>query len=148
MDIAQWLADGWEWMDSTITRVAARLGDAPPHPGSDWPWRAVAAAWITGLAGVVAAALWPATVDEGALAPAREGGAGAPGVPRLTGQRLTVMPPGYTGLPPRALDLLDARVPEGSRLEWRLRFAPQPAGAAIVSPGGAALVCRRSTGST
>ncbi|MGI4759441.1 MAG: App1 family protein [Janthinobacterium lividum] len=30
MDIAQWLADGWEWVDASITRVAARLGRLRP----------------------------------------------------------------------------------------------------------------------
>jgi phosphatidate phosphatase APP1 len=30
MDIAQWLADGWEWVDTTVTRAAARLGRLRP----------------------------------------------------------------------------------------------------------------------
>ncbi len=128
-------------------RLRRRLGAAPPPDLADaWPWRAIALAVALGLAIAAAALLWPAPREKTPLAPAREGGAAAPGIPHLTGQRLTVVPPAYTGLPPRALDTLDARVPEGSRLAWRLRFDPAPAGAAIVSPGGGSLSLRTEDG--
>ncbi|MCP6093639.1 hypothetical protein NL391_27730, partial [Klebsiella pneumoniae] len=72
------------------------------------------------LAAIAAIALWPDGAGSGGpLSPAHEGVA-RPGIPTLTAQRLTVVPPAYTGLPSRALGTLDARVPAGSRLEWML----------------------------
>jgi hypothetical protein len=54
-----------------------------------------------------------------------------PGLPQLMGQRLTIQPPAYTGLPPQTVDTLDAALPEGALLRWRLQFAPPPASAAL-----------------
>ena len=47
----------------------------------------------------------------------------------------------YTGLPQRAQSALDARVPAGATLRWRLRFAPQPARATLRFHDGRELVC-------
>ncbi len=122
-------------------RVAARLDAVPPPDlAAPWPARWIGALWLAAAIAVAALLLWPdARRDAATLAPAQEGVVAVPGVPRLVGQRLTVVPPGYTGLPARPLDTLDARVPQGSRLVWTLRFAPEPDGAAIVAPEGGRL---------
>lgn len=91
---------------------------------------ALVLAWGLGLAAVLAAVLWlgPTGDVEEALTPRLV----APGPPVLVAQALRVVPPGYTGLPARAADGLSAKAPAGSRLVWRLRFAPQAATAALV----------------
>ncbi len=73
------------------------------------------------------------------LAPSGEETPTAPGMARLVGQRLRVIPPGYTGLPARDLGELDAKVPQGSRLIWTLAFAPEPSGASLAILGGGAI---------
>jgi hypothetical protein len=104
-------------------RVQNRLAAAAPDPRPAWSVRRIAIAWALGLLALLAILLWP---RDGALAPAHEGAASPPGVPLLVGQRLRVIPPAYTGLAPRDLASLDGQVPQGSRLEWTLRFAPRP----------------------
>jgi len=109
-------------------RVQRRLAQAAPDLRPAWSVRRIAIAWALGALAVLALLLWPRAVP---LAPAHEGEVSAPGVPHLIGQRLRVVPPAYTGLPPQDLTSLDGQVPQGSRLEWTLRFGPQPAGAAL-----------------
>jgi hypothetical protein len=109
-------------------RVQRRLAEAAPDLRPAWSVRRIAIAWALGGLALLALVLWP---RAGSLAPAHEGAASAPGVPHLIAQRLRVVPPAYTGLPPRDLTSLDGQVPQGSRLEWTLHFAPQPAGAAL-----------------
>ncbi|KQT31928.1 hypothetical protein ASG29_08605 [Sphingomonas sp. Leaf412] len=113
-----------------LARVSARIDGAAGDLTDPWPVRAIAATWIAAAAAVVAVLLWPAPREE-RLAPSDEGVARVAGVPALTGQRLRVVPPGYTGLPARNLTTLDARVPVGSRLEWVLAFEPAPRAATI-----------------
>jgi hypothetical protein len=109
-------------------RVQRRLAAAAPDLRPAWSVRRIAIAWGLAVLALLLLALWP---RAGALAPAHEGATSPPGVPRLVGQRLRVIPPAYTGLPPRDLTSLDGQVPRGSRLEWTLRFAPRAAGGAL-----------------
>ncbi|MCU6452465.1 DUF4175 domain-containing protein [Sphingomonas sp. A2-49] len=99
---------------------------------------------VAGVAVLAGAAilLWPRAQGV-ALAPAQEGLAAAPGVPRLTAQALEIMPPAYTGLPPRVSRVLDARVPQGSRLRWTLRFDPAPRRAMLATVGRAGIALGR-----
>ncbi len=106
-------------------RLRGRLASAKLDPRPAWSVRRLLLAWGVGAFMILALLLWP---RPGALAPAHEGPAPPLGVPHLVGQRLHVIPPAYTGLPPRDLTSLDGQVPSGSRLEWILRFAPQPKG--------------------
>ena len=78
---------------------------------------------------IAAILLWPAANDAETktTAPART--ASSVVAPVLTGARLRITPPAYTGLPVREQTALDARVPEGSRVEWLIDFAPQPTSA-------------------
>ena len=116
-------------------RVARRLAAARPDLRPGWSTRRIAAAWLAAALAVAVVVARPGAAPAG-LAPARDGVAAAPGIPRLVGQRLRITPPAYTGLPPREVTGLDVRAPAGSRLDWTLAFAPQPAAAALVFPGG------------
>jgi len=117
-------------------RVQSRLAAAAPDLRPTWSVRRIAVAWAVGALVLLGLMLWP---HAGALAPAHEGAASPPGVPHLVGQRLRVIPPAYTGLRPRDLTGLDGQIPQGSRLEWNLRFAPQPTGAELSVVQGQAL---------
>lgn len=118
-------------------RLQARIDAVPPpdlRPAL--PQRTLALLWVLGLALIVALFAWPSHRSADALAPSGEETPAAPGMARLVGQRLRVVPPGYTGLPARDLAGLDARVPQGSRLIWTLAFAPEPNDASLAILGG------------
>ena len=122
------------------TRIAARVEAAPPPvPAQDR--RAIGAIAAVALIAAALVLAWPQRPDA-TLAPAQEGLAAAPGVPRLVAQALAVVPPAYTGLPPRMSATLDARVPAGSQLRWTLRFAPDPRAATLAAVGRAAIPLR------
>lgn len=110
------------------TRLSARIEvDPRMPPPTPWPWRRLAPAWLLGLALAVLALAWPSTPPAGQAAPAegaRRDATTGPVV--LQAQQLRIEPPAYTGLPAQQLDTLDAQAPEGARLVWTLRFAPQP----------------------
>ncbi|WP_186456930.1 DUF4175 family protein [Sphingomonas suaedae] len=119
-------------------RIERRIAAIDPEMLADgWSRRRIAIAWAVGTVIVAAILLWPQPRPAPPpLAPAAEGTDAAPGEPRLTGQRVRIVPPAYTGLPPRYSDRLDIRAPTGSRIEWTLAFAPQPSGAALQLVGG------------
>ncbi|MES2753147.1 MAG: DUF4175 domain-containing protein, partial [Pseudomonadota bacterium] len=117
-------------------RIGDRLTLAPIDLRPAWSSRAILLAWLIAAAVVIAAFVWPrGELAPGALAPSDEAGPVVAGVPRLTGQRLRIIPPGYTGLPARDQGALDAKVPAGSRLVWTLQFVPDPAAAALAVLG-------------
>ncbi|UQV18750.1 DUF4175 domain-containing protein [Brevundimonas albigilva] len=64
----------------------------------------------------------------------------------MTRTRLRIVPPAYTGLPAREQPALDARAPEGSRIEWVIDMAPGPDAAQLVFPGAAAVTLARRGG--
>lgn len=108
--------------------IEQRLQSNPPDLRPAWPWRRLllcllAAALIAG-----AALLWPRAT---ATAPVVAGGsatetAATDSTPALRGSWLQITPPAYSGQAATAGDKLDARALQGSRLQWRLQFAPQP----------------------
>ncbi len=111
------------------TRLERRLVDSPPPDlRAAWPGRSLALSWAFGAA-ITAAALL-AMPQHRAAAPdqplARPTYPSTPGSPQLVERQLEIVPPAYTGLPARIENALDARLPAGSRLRWRLRFEPQP----------------------
>lgn len=126
-------------------RIAARIGSVDPASLADrWPRRRIALAWIMGALAVAGAVSWH--MQRGTappLASAAQNTPAAPGQPRLTGQRVRIVPPAYTGLPASYADSLDVRAPAGSRIEWTLAFAPQPAAAALQLVGGQRLPLAR-----
>lgn len=115
-------------------RLEGRVHEAAAvdlRPG--WSRRPIAFAWGAGIVLTAAILLWPASDGAGApSAAARPATAADP--PVVTGARLRIIPPAYTGLPVREQTALDARVPEGSRVEWAIDFAPQPDAAGLELP--------------
>lgn len=114
-----------------------------------WSTHRIGASWTAGLLLAAAILLWPAG-DGGALLPGDETPAAAGDAatqPRLLSQRLRIVPPAYTGLPAREQAGLDVRAPQGSRLIWLLRFAPDPEGASLTFHNGERLDFAREGGS-
>jgi hypothetical protein len=122
-------------------RIASRLESIDPNTLVEGrSRRAIAVPWALGLAAVVVVILWPAPkAASPPLTPVAEEGSVVAGKPRLTGQRVRIVPPAYTGLPARYSERLDVRAPAGSRIEWKLAFSPQPESAALQFVGGQAI---------
>jgi len=129
-------------------RIEARLAaGAALDPRPAWSTRAIGVAWGFAMVAVAAILLFPRAGNEPVtLAPSNEDADAAPGVPRLVGQRLRIVPPAYTGLPPRDEASLDSKAPQGSRLVWTLRFVPQPASASLALHDGRHLDLHRAAG--
>ena len=100
----------------------------------DWSRRAILIAWGAAVVLIPAILAWPKSDGAGTrtAAPARSAAGAA--APVLTGARLRITPPAYTGLPVREQTALDARVPERSRIDWMLDFAPHPSMAGLEFP--------------
>lgn len=126
-------------------RIAARVAAIDPASLADaWSRRRIAIAWGLGAAALAAILVWQAQADAPPpLSPVTGSTAAAPGAPRLTGQRVRIVPPAYTGLPTRFSDSLDIRAPQGSRIEWTFGFDPQPQAAAVQLVGGQAIPLAR-----
>jgi hypothetical protein len=128
------------------SRIADRLDQGAPRDlAPDWSSRAIMILGLIAIFLIAGALLWP-RAGEGppTLSPSQEGLPARPGVPRLIAQNLRIIPPAYTGLPVRDSASLDARVPQGARLEWTLRFDP-PANAPRLLPlAGPPLPLRRA----
>lgn len=110
-----------------------------------WSGRAIAVGAGVAALAIVAIALWPARQPvtlENALASIGVAPA-APTQTRLMQQQLRIEPPGYTRLPARQEATLDAKAPQGTRLQWTLRFAPQPAAAELVFHDGRRVALER-----
>lgn len=127
-------------------RLEDRLGAGSPKAlVPAWPWLKFAAAGLAAVLLTLAGLLWPqAHGGPVRLSPSQEGAAAPAGAPRLVGQNLRIIPPAYTGLPVRDSVSLDARAPQGSRLEWRLRFDPQAEAPRLVMLAGQPTPLRRS----
>ena len=126
-------------------RMAQRLRDVPPpdlRPA--WPWRIVILTWLVAALAVAWATLWPrqgeVSVPSTVAAP-RAGAVAAP--PELVSATLRVAPPAYTGIAASEGGQLDVAAPTGSRLRWSLRFAPQPAAAALETHDGRRIALSR-----
>lgn len=128
------------------SRLLGRLNAGSPKAlAPAWSRRPILMVWVIALSLGAAVLLWPkAGHPPVRLSPSAEGAPTAPGAPRLVAQNLRIIPPAYTGLPLRDEARLDARAPQGSRLEWTLRFSPQASVPAVVVLDGARLTLRRS----
>lgn len=128
-------------------RLEARIADAEAVDLRPcWSRRSIAWAW--GAAAFLMAAIlgWPE--DGRIVVPARPspGNSVPAGPPRIAGARLRIVPPAYTGLPAREQSALDARAPEGSRVEWAVGFDPRPPSAALTFPDdGTVPLARKGT---
>jgi len=120
-------------------RVERRLSESePPDLRTAWPGRALALSWTLGAALAMAALLLMR--QHGAVTPAESPAAttheAAAGEPRLVERHLDIEPPAYTGLPARREDALDAKLPAGATVRWRLRFEPEPVSVQLVFHDG------------
>lgn len=107
-------------------RVQQRLAGLPeqdlrrPYP----------VAWISGLLllslALAATQFWPASQDAGTRVTKNPPNSVVRAPVKLLDAHLRITPPTYTGLPLRNETGLPAKFPEGSRIAWQLRFAPQP----------------------
>ena len=120
-----------------------RAGNAPDLRPA-WSTSRIAATWIAGAIGIAALLYWPSPqATSTRLAPSAEDSPVVAGVPRLVAQRLRITPPAYTGMPVRNEASLDAKAPQGSRLQWTLHFEPQPEAAELVFHDGTRLALVR-----
>ena len=130
-------------------RLERRLTDAPPpdlRPA--WPGRAVALSWGFGAAIATAALLAPPLHDGSTrgAAPARASAPADATEPQLVERHLDIEPPAYTGLPTHSEDTLDAKLPAGSRLRWRLAFEPQPGSVDLAFHDGSRIALAQADG--
>ncbi|CCW17073.1 FIG045085: Hypothetical protein [Sphingobium indicum BiD32] len=128
-------------------RLADRIDrDSPQSLRPDWSRRATFILWIAALLVIGLVIFWPRPGHgPPTLAPSTEALPATPGIPRLVAQNLRIIPPAYTGLPPRDSASLDTRAPVGSRIEWTLRFDPQATVPAIQPVGSAPITLRRDS---
>ena len=118
-------------------RIAARINAIDPAALAEgWSRRSIAISWLLGAVALTAILLWPAQDAEPPLAAPSESQSAAAGEPKLTGLRIRVVPPAYTGLSERVTRNLDIRAPAGSRVEWTLGFTPDVPSAALQLVGG------------
>lgn len=107
-------------------RVAEGLPDLRP---------ALSTAALTASLAIAAFALllslWKPAAPPSAATPAHTADPAAPAPVRIAHAQLQVAPPRYTGLAASSGEALDARVPEGSALQWRFVFAPAPRAARL-----------------
>jgi hypothetical protein len=131
------------------SRVEQRLAEVPlPDLRTPWPGRALALSWALGVA-ITSAALLVARPDDVPSPVAPPGHAAAPAAasePQLVERHLDIEPPAYTGLPARSEDTLDAKLPTGSRLRWRLVFEPQPASVELAFHDGSRIALAEADG--
>ncbi|HEU0152241.1 MAG TPA: hypothetical protein VFQ84_02720 [Arenimonas sp.] len=128
-------------------RLEARLATRPADLRSAWPKVWLAAAWIVS-AGLIAAIVWLPPLASTAPRPAGTPASGAAPVDVATDlvlarSELRIEPPAYTGLDASSQPELSGKVPQDARLQWRLRFTPQPAAVALVFHDGQRLPLRR-----
>lgn len=123
-------------------RLQARLGGLDLDLRPAWPRRALAASALLALV-LLAVALRPPPLPLPSPTPAVDARGPAASATRLVAAQLAVTPPAYTGLPARSGEALDARVPQDARLDWRLRFAPQPSAVWLAFHDGSRLDLQR-----
>ena len=101
-----------------------------------WPQPAIVASACVALAILVVAALWspPSRVTK-AVSPTANTASDTHAT-SITQAELAIAAPAYTKLPARHEAALDAKTPEGSRIDWKLRFDPQPNAATLVFHDG------------
>lgn len=126
-------------------RVQTRLAGIDVDLRPAWPWPRLFIAFGVAAAMLIVAAFW----RQGARTHAEAGQANtklAASSTALTRVQMAIVAPAYTQLASRTEASLDAKVAEGSRLRWSLRFDPQPAAVALVFHDGSRLALSRDGG--
>ncbi len=125
-------------------RLQQRLCASAPRLALPWRWPRLLASLLLAAAAGAALVWWPArpaaTVRPATVQSPR---AQPAGFTVISAQRLQLRPPAYTGQAARETPALDARAAVGTQLQWTLRFAPQPRGAALVFHDGRRVALRR-----
>ncbi|MFL9583765.1 hypothetical protein [Stenotrophomonas sp. AB1(2024)] len=125
-------------------RITAALQASPPELRAAWPTRWLALSWFSGALVAVLAVGWPAPGTSLPDLPGRTTPtASAAQPPSLQSSRLQIRAPAYTGQPLRTQTALDAKVVQGSALDWSLRFSAQPSTAALQLHDGTRIALRR-----
>lgn len=129
-------------------RIADRLAHAhaaeirPPWPTTTLLWL-----WLIAVSAVAAIVLVPARPLPTPHLPAPVADvASVPIEPHLVAMQIEVTPPSYTALPAYSVNELDARVVQGARLQWQLRFEPEPTEATLMFLDGLSLPLKRTDG--
>ncbi len=127
-------------------RLAQRLEHGPaPDLRPRWAARAIALSLALASLALATTLLWPERTSKAFddVVAQLSGEAAAPTHTRIVEQNLRVIPPAYTRQPARDEPTLDARAPQGTRLQWTLHLAPQPAAAELVFHDGRRVVLHR-----
>lgn len=126
-------------------RLQQRLQAAPPDVRPRWTLRPALAALAAATAATFAILAWPSgpasRFDD--VVARMTGETAAPTHTRVQAQQLRVLPPAYTRQPARNEPTLDAKAPQGTRLQWTLRFHPQPGSAELAFHDGRRVELRR-----
>lgn len=126
--------------------LAERLLSIPtPDLREPWPLRRIGLAWVLTSAWSLAWLLWPSSEPE--FVPVRQQAtqstAQAQAHTRIVAAQLHLVPPKYTGLPVSDQPGLEAKVPQGSVLHWRLQLQPTPESAQLKFHDGSAVTLQR-----
>lgn len=113
-------------------RVTAALQASMPELRPRWPRRWMAVSWLLGLVVIALVLGWPRSVGGNVMPSLSSPPAATAALPpRLQSTRLAITAPAYTGQPARVQTTLDAKVAQGSGLQWSLRFSAQPTQVAL-----------------
>lgn len=125
--------------------VDAALQTQVPDLRPAWPRRALLLAWLGALAVIALALGWPRAGGSSSTLPllSTAPAATATQPPRLLASRLAIHAPAYTGQAVRVQSTLDAKVAQGSALQWSLRFTAQPRQATLQFHDGRRIALRR-----
>lgn len=126
-------------------RLRQRVQSEPaPDLRAPWRTRRLLTGAALACACIVAIVLYPTPPQStSSVSPTAPERATAVRPPQLVARRIDIRPPAYTGLPARAVDTLAAKVPEGSTLQWTLRFEPMPERADLVFHDGERVILER-----
>ncbi|HWJ04374.1 MAG TPA: hypothetical protein VNS57_01135 [Steroidobacteraceae bacterium] len=130
-----------------LARLQQRIeSSAMPDLRPGWSSREIGFGMAVAALTIAAVALWPAQSPATAskALPSTTASADAPMQTRLVQQRLRIAPPAYTRLPARDSDALDAKAPQGTQLQWTLRFEPQPSAVELVYHDGRRVALARN----
>lgn len=121
-------------------RLLARLEALQVDLRPPWPRVRLAACLAVGLLLFAFAATWRPDATPSRETGGRVATQAPSGATHLLQVELEATPPGYTQLAPIRGNTLDARLPQGSVLRWRLRFEPMPRAAVLQFHDGTRVV--------
>ena len=114
--------------------------------GETWPWRKIILSLAVAIAVGILANFLPhatsSTVHTVINDVVHLSTAAIPA--KLIDQTISIRAPSYTGLPARKETLLQVKFPEGSNLEWSLKFSPQPASVELLFHDGNLLALKKN----